>query len=75
MINSPYNISGIFVSIRVLGQPPSKGVLKRNKSQKDFFTVAQLLKPYQMYGLGVADKIAIIQPEKDPVTMKIDAIE
>ena len=25
---------------------PGKGVLKRNKSQKDFFTVAQLLKPY-----------------------------
>ena len=25
---------------------PGKGVLKRNKAQKDFFTVAQLLKPY-----------------------------
>ncbi|MEE9446729.1 MAG: LTA synthase family protein, partial [Arenicellales bacterium] len=25
---------------------PGKGVIKRNKSQKDFFSVAQLLKPY-----------------------------
>ncbi len=32
---------------------PGKGVLKRNKSQKDFFTVAQLLKPYGYYSLFV----------------------
>jgi len=32
---------------------PGKGVLKRNKSQKDFFTVAQLLKPYGYHSLFV----------------------
>ena len=32
---------------------PGKGVLKRNKSQKDFFSVAQLLKPYGYYSLFV----------------------
>jgi len=32
---------------------PGKGVLKRNKSQKDFFTVAQLLKPYGYYSLFI----------------------
>lgn len=30
---------------------PGKGVLKRNKSQRNFFTVAQLLKPYGYYSL------------------------
>ncbi len=32
---------------------PGEGVLKRNKSQKDFFTVAQLLKPYGYYSVFV----------------------
>ncbi|MEH6458010.1 MAG: LTA synthase family protein [Cocleimonas sp.] len=32
---------------------PGKGVLKRNKSQKDFFTVAQLLKPYGYHSFFV----------------------
>ena len=32
---------------------PGKGVLKRNKSQKDFFTVAQLLKPYGYHSVFV----------------------
>ncbi len=30
-----------------------KGVLKRNKSQKDFFTVAQLLKPYGYHSVFI----------------------
>ena len=30
-----------------------------------------LMQFHQMYGLRVADKIAIIQPEEEPVTMKI----
>ncbi len=32
---------------------PGKGVLKRNKSQKDFFTVAQLLKPYGYHSVFI----------------------
>lgn len=32
---------------------PGQGVLKRNKSQKDFFTVAQLLKPYGYHSLFI----------------------
>ncbi len=32
---------------------PGKGVLKRNKSQKNFFSVAQLLKPYGYYSLFI----------------------
>jgi len=32
---------------------PGKGVLKRNKSQRDFFSVAQLLKPYGYHSLFI----------------------
>lgn len=32
---------------------PGQGVLKRNKSQKDFFTVAQLLKPYGYHSVFI----------------------
>ena len=32
---------------------PGKGVLKRNKSQKGFFTVAQLLKPYGYHSVFI----------------------
>jgi phosphoglycerol transferase MdoB-like AlkP superfamily enzyme len=32
---------------------PGKGVLKRNKAQKDFFSVAQLLKPYGYHSVFI----------------------
>ncbi len=32
---------------------PGKGVLKRNKSQSDYFTVASLLKPYGYYSMFI----------------------
>jgi len=51
--NGTRSIRGIAGLIAGFLPAPGKGVLKRNKSQKDFFTVAQLLKPYGYYSLFV----------------------
>ena len=44
--NGTRSIRGIAGSVAGFLPVPGEGVLKRNKSQQDFFTVAQLLKPY-----------------------------
>jgi phosphoglycerol transferase MdoB-like AlkP superfamily enzyme len=44
--NGTRSIRGIAGSTAGILSVPGKGVLKRNKSQSDFFTVASLLKPY-----------------------------
>lgn len=44
--NGTRSIRGIAGSVSGNFSLPGKGVIKRNKSQSDFFTVASLLKPY-----------------------------
>jgi phosphoglycerol transferase MdoB-like AlkP superfamily enzyme len=44
--NGTRSIRGISGTVSGFLSTPGKGVVKRNLSQKDFFTVAQLLKPY-----------------------------
>jgi phosphoglycerol transferase MdoB-like AlkP superfamily enzyme len=44
--NGTRSVRGIAGSVAGNLSVPGKGVIKRNKSQKDFFTIAQLLKPY-----------------------------
>ncbi|WP_345975135.1 LTA synthase family protein [Sulfurimonas sp. HSL3-7] len=44
--NGTRSVRGIAGSTAGILAVPGKGVLKRNKSQNDFFTVASLLKPY-----------------------------
>ena len=51
--NGTRSIRGLAGLVAGFLSVPGKGVLKRNKSQKDFFTVAQLLKPYGYYSLFV----------------------
>jgi phosphoglycerol transferase MdoB-like AlkP superfamily enzyme len=47
--NGTRSIRGIAGCIAGNFSIPGKGVLKRNKSQKDFFTISSLLKPYGYY--------------------------
>jgi phosphoglycerol transferase MdoB-like AlkP superfamily enzyme len=47
--NGTRSIRGIAGSVAGNFSIPGKGVLKRNKSQKDFFTISALLKPYGYY--------------------------
>ncbi len=47
--NGTRSIRGIAGSVAGNFSVPGKGVLKRNKSQKDFFNIAKLLKPYGYY--------------------------
>ncbi len=44
--NGTRSVRGIAGSMAGFLSVPGKGVIKRNKSQTDFFTIAQLLKPY-----------------------------
>lgn len=44
--NGTRSVRGLAGSVAGNFSVPGKGVLKRNKSQKDFFTIASLLKPY-----------------------------
>ncbi|UFS62608.1 sulfatase-like hydrolase/transferase [Sulfurimonas sp. HSL-3221] len=44
--NGTRSVRGIAGSVSGFLPVPGKGVVKRNKSQEDFFTVASLLKPY-----------------------------
>jgi len=44
--NGTRSIRGIAGSVSGNFSVPGKGVIKRNKSQSDFFTIASLLKPY-----------------------------
>jgi phosphoglycerol transferase MdoB-like AlkP superfamily enzyme len=47
--NGTRSIRGIAGSVAGNFSVPGKGILKRNKSQKDFFNIAKLLKPYGYY--------------------------
>jgi len=47
--NGTRSVRGIAGSVAGFLPVPGKGVVKRNKSQEDFFTVASLLKPYGYY--------------------------
>ena len=47
--NGTRSVRGIAGSVAGNFSVPGKGVLKRNKSQKDFFTIAQILKPHGYY--------------------------
>ncbi len=47
--NGTRSIRGIAGTVAGNFSVPGKGVLKRNKSQKDYFTIAKLLKPYGYY--------------------------
>jgi phosphoglycerol transferase MdoB-like AlkP superfamily enzyme len=51
--NGTRSIRGLAGLVAGFLPAPGKGVLKRNKSQKDFFTVAQLLKPYGYHSVFV----------------------
>ncbi|MCW8930404.1 MAG: LTA synthase family protein [Gammaproteobacteria bacterium] len=47
--NGTRSIRGIAGSVSGIFSVPGKGVIKRNKSQTDFFTIASLLKPLGYY--------------------------
>ncbi len=47
--NGTRSVRGIAAAVSGMLAVPGKGVLKRNKSQSGFFTVASLLKPYGYY--------------------------
>ena len=47
--NGTRSIRGIAGSVSGIFSIPGKGVVKRNKSQNDFFTISSLLKPYGYY--------------------------
>ena len=47
--NGTRSIRGIAGSVSGIFSIPGKGVVKRNKSQNNFFTIASLLKPYGYY--------------------------
>ena len=47
--NGTRSIRGIAGTVSGNFSVPGKGVVKRNKSQKDYFTIAKLLKPYDYY--------------------------
>jgi phosphoglycerol transferase MdoB-like AlkP superfamily enzyme len=47
--NGTRSIRGIAGTVAGNFSVPGKGVLKRNKSQKEYFTIAKLLKPYGYY--------------------------
>ena len=47
--NGTRSIRGIAGSVAGNFSVPGRGVLKRNKSQRDYFTIAKLLKPYGYY--------------------------
>jgi len=47
--NGTRSIRGIAGMVAGNFSIPGKGVVKRNKSQKDYFTIAKLLKPYGYY--------------------------
>ena len=47
--NGTRSIRGIAGTVAGNYSVPGKGVLKRNKSQNDYFTIAKLLKPYGYY--------------------------
>jgi phosphoglycerol transferase MdoB-like AlkP superfamily enzyme len=49
--NGTRSIRGLAGSVAGNFSIPGKGVLKRNKSQTDFFTIASLLKPYGYHSL------------------------
>lgn len=51
--NGTRSIRGIAGSVSGNFSVPGKGVIKRNKSQKDFFTVASLLKPRGYHSLFI----------------------
>ena len=47
--NGTRSVRGIAGSVAGNFSVPGKGIVKRNKSQKDFFTIAQILKPHGYY--------------------------
>ncbi len=47
--NGTRSVRGIAGTVAGIFSIPGKGVVKRNKSQNGFFTVASLLKPYEYY--------------------------
>ena len=51
--NGTRSIRGIAGSVSGNFSVPGKGVLKRNKSQKDFFTIASLLKPFGYHSMFI----------------------
>ena len=51
--NGTRSIRGIAGSVSGNFSVPGKGVIKRNKSQSDFFTIASLLKPFAYHSLFI----------------------